>query len=89
MGQPAVTFDTFWEVYCNLRNKVEVAIPDDIATGFDQSISSEPVGEFALGHLRAPEVDMRNVVDVEDREGIDGDIFTCEFTVDNDRDQLY
>lgn len=90
LDQPVVTFDTFWEVYCDLRDRVEVVAPEDLVMGLSQSIFSEPAAAdpFALAHLNAPEIDMRNV-DVEGEEGHNGDIFSCEFTVDNDRDQLY
>jgi len=91
LGQPEVTFDAFWDIYRGLRDEVEAATPDNITAGLDQTMASEPVAEdpFALAHLKPPEINARNVVDVEDWEGGDSDVFTCEFTVDNDRDQLY
>lgn len=93
LGKPAVTFDKFWEVYCNLRDRVEEVISEDIVVSLNQSIFSESVveGPFALAHLKAPEIDMRNAVDVEgEGEGGDGnDIFHWNFTVDKDQDELY
>lgn len=91
LGQPVVTFDTFWEIYCDLRDKVEEAVSEDVAVGLSQIVHSDSTveGPFALAHLKAPKIDTRNGVDVEGRSGGDDDIFSCEFTVDNDRDELY
>ena len=92
LGCPAVTFESFWEVYCDLRDRVDAAIPLGIVTSLNQSIFSEPgEGEdvqFTLDHLKAPELDMRNAVDVD--EGEDGrDLLEISFTVDHNQDQLY
>ena len=90
LGQPKVTFDTFWAVYCGLRDEVEAATPREVATGLAQSIFDENATEdpFTLAHLKAPGVGVGKVVDVEDQEVGNDDIFTCEFTVEDDRDQL-
>ena len=92
LGCPAVTFDSFWQVYCDLRNKVDDAIPLDVVTSLNQSIFSEP-GEdedapFTLAHLKAPELDMRNVVDVDEAE-VEEDLLAVNFTIEDDQDQLY
>jgi len=86
-----VTFDAFWEIYCDLRDRVEAEVPEDTIMDLSQSIPSEPIaeGSFALENLKDPELDMRNAVDVEGEGEDNADIFSCEFTVDNDRDQLY
>lgn len=91
LGKPAVTSGTFWDIYCGLRDKVEGMIPEGIVAGFSQSIFSESIveGPFALAHLKTPEIDIRNAVDVEGEGGVNDDIFSCEFTVDNERDELY
>lgn len=80
LGCPAVTFESFWEVYCDLRDKVDAAVPLDVVTRLNQSILNEPgEGEdvlFALEHLKAPELDMSNVVDVNKEDGgNEGDLF--------------
>ena len=90
LDQPMLTYDTFWEVYYDLRDRVGEVITEDIIADlggsiFDQSAIESP---FALADLKAPEIDMRNAVDVEDGGG-DDDIFCFGFTVDNSRDQLY
>ena len=80
LGYPPVTFDTFWEVYLALRNEVEATIPLNVITSLNQSILNEPGGDgeegFAMAHMEAPELDSRNVVEVdedEDEDGIDED----------------
>lgn len=90
LGRPAVTFASFWKVYCDLRDKVDATIPLNVVTSLNQSILSEPgEGEdvpFALAHLKDPELDMRNAVDGgEDDEGL----FSISFSVDEGEDQLY
>ena len=94
LGWPPVTLESFWGVYCALRDEVDAVIPLDVVTSLNQSIFSEPgEGEdipFALEDLKAPELDMRNAVDVE--EGDEGDeegFFPVSFTVENDQEQLY
>ena len=72
---PSVTFGSFWEVYCALLEKVNSTISLDLVTNLNQSIITEP-GEdegvdFDLAHLKAPELDMRNAVEVDGDE--DGD----------------
>lgn len=90
MGHPAVEFESFWEIYCDLRDRVEATIPHSIVTSLNQSIFSEP-GEdedvpFTLAHLRAPKLDMRNAVDTD---GEDEDLPSVSFTIDDNQDQLY
>jgi hypothetical protein len=78
LGCPLVTIESFWEVYIALRDRVDDVIPLSLSTDLNQSIFSEP-GEaediqFTLNHLKAPELDMRNAVEVdEDGEVIDED----------------
>jgi hypothetical protein len=92
LGSPAVTFESFWGIYCGLRDKVDATIPLEVVTSLNQSIFSEPGEgedvEFALKDLKAPELDMRNAVDVDGSEDEDG-LFLVDFTVDDDQDQLY
>ena len=72
LGCPAVTFESFWKVYCDLHNRVDTVIPLGTVTSLNQSIHSEPgEGEdvpFSFEHLKSPELDMRNAVDVEEGE---------------------
>ena len=108
LGRPPVTFESFWNVYIDLRDRVDATIPLDIVTSLNQSIFSEHEEddhiEFALEHLKAPELDMRNAVEVDEEEedigeGTGGedvdvdengdDLFQVSFTLDIDQDQLY
>jgi hypothetical protein len=92
LGSPAVTFESFWGIYCGLRDKVDATIPLEVVTSLNQSIFSEPgegeEDEFALEDLKAPELDMRNAVDGDGSEDEDG-LFLVDFTVDDAQDQLY
>ena len=96
LGSPVVTFDSFWEVYCALHDKVDAAIPLEVVTSLDQTNPGEPEEQeavtFALAHLKAPELDMGgNSVDSD--VGGDGDedeeLTSVSFTNENDQDQLY
>jgi hypothetical protein len=95
LGQPVVTFESFWGVYCDLRDKVEAAIPPEIVTGLNESIFSEPGGDgdgsFALEGLKAPDLYTGNsiVIDVDPDVDVDEELFSISFTIDNDQDQLY
>ena len=92
LGCPPVTFDTFWEVYITLRDSVEAAISPSIVTSLSQSIFSEHEGEeeeFAMGHMKAPEFDSRNVIEVEDEEDVDEaweSVYEDEEGVDDDEE---
>ena len=58
LGNPKVTFDTFWDVYCELQDLVEVAIPGDITMTLSKSIRGDADGmlePFELVHLKEPE----------------------------------
>jgi hypothetical protein len=92
LGRPAVTFESFWEVYCDLRDKVDATIPLDVAASLNQSIFSEPEGgedvQFALANLKSPELDMRNAVDADEGEDEEG-LFHVSFTTEDNQDQLY
>lgn len=103
LGCPPVTFDSFWEVYCTLRDRVEATIPLNVITSLNQSIFSEPGEdedvEFTLAHLKAPELDMRNAVEVDESEKgeQEGDVdqeeneglFQISFSIEANQDQLY
>ena len=89
-------------------NRVDATIPLDVATSLNQSIFSEPEeGEdipFTLAHLKEPQLNMRNSVEVSEDEEMgkkgEGDIgedeeeggeglFQVSFPMDNDQDRLY
>ena len=104
LGQPTVTFKSFWKVYQDLRDEVDVMISPNIITILNQSIVGEAGeggdAEFALAYLKAPELDMRNAVEVDEEDdvknaaGVDGedekeDIPLVDFTIEDDEDQLY
>lgn len=90
LGRPTVTFKSFWEVYCDLRDVVDATIPPSTITGLSQSISSEPGEdvEFTMADLASPELNVRNAVDIDER-GDEEEGFLVSFTVDDDQDQLY
>lgn len=92
LGRPVVTFESFWEVYRDLRDEVDTTIPLNVVTSLNQSASSDPGEdegiEFTLAHLRAPELNMRNAVDANEEE-VEDFVSPVSFTVDNDQDQLY
>ena len=58
MEKPEVNFDTFWDVYRELRDLVEIAVPGDVTEALSESTrdgdgTPEP---FALAHLKEPDL---------------------------------
>ena len=92
LGCPDITYESFWQVYCDLRDKVDGVVPLSIITGLSHSILSEPAGAedvpFALAHLKAPDLDQRNSVEVDEEEGQE-DLHSIAFTIEDEEDQLY
>ena len=77
-------------------------ISPEVISSLNQSIVGESGGgedvEFALTHLKKPELDMRNAVEVrgkdeEDLVEVEGedeeDLLMISFTDEEDQDQLY
>lgn len=88
LGNPEVTFDTFWDVYCELQDLVEVAIPGDIAMTLSESIRGDADGmlePFELVHLKEPE--FKGIEDDENEE--EDDAPYVDFTNEEDEDQLF
>lgn len=90
MGKPDVTFDTFWYVYCGLRDLVEIAVPSDVVITLSENTRDDADGvldSFALAHLGEPELEgiMVEVDDID--EDIEG-VIRVEFTNEEGGDQL-
>ena len=89
---PTVTFKSFWDVFQDLCDEVNAMISPDVINSLNQSIvgesgEGEDVG-FALAHLKDPELDMRNAVEVDEEEE-EEDLPLISFTIEDDQDQLY
>jgi len=72
LGKPEVNFETFWDVYCGLRDLVGVAVPGNVTVTLSESTGDGDNGmlePFALAHLK--ELDLG--VDGEGSEGYDED----------------
>lgn len=88
LGELTVELESFWDVYRQLRDLVELAVPDVVAATLGESIADdddsapEPI-EFAL--------DDAEFDDDEDGEDDDdeGEMFCVDFTNEEDEDQLY
>jgi hypothetical protein len=88
LGKPEVTFETFWDVYCELWDLVEVAVPEDVTMTLGESIRSD-VGmkePFELVDLEEPQ--LGHVVESEDDGGED-EVPCVDFTNEKGRDQLF
>lgn len=60
LGKPEVNFKTSWNVYCNLWDPVETAVPGVMVGTFSESIMDNggDVPEFfALAHLKKPNLE--------------------------------
>ena len=81
-------------MFQDLRDEVNAMISPDVVSSLNQSIvgeAGEDEGvEFALAHLKNPELDMRNAaeVDGEDDEE-EEDLPMISFTIEGVQDQLY
>ena len=92
IGCPPVTIESFWQVYCDLRDRVDVAIPLNVVTTLNQSIFSEPGDdediEFSLAHLKAPDLGMLKSVEVDEdggnEEGYIGEEYIDEGYIDEE-----
>ena len=95
LGKPVVTFDTFWDVYCELRNRVEVAVPGDVVVAIGESFRDDTGGSlelpgssesFALAHMKEPVLGGIGVDENEEEDG--GGLVLCiDFTNEEDMDQ--
>ena len=94
LGCPTVTFKSFWEVFQDLCDEVNAMISPDVVSSLNQSIFGEDGEgegvdvEFALAHLKNPELDMRNAAEV-DGEDEEEDLPMISFTIEDAQDQLY
>jgi len=91
LGKPDITFDTFWDVYRELRELVDTAVPDDLVVALSESFRDDTDGApepFALAHMKEPE--LRGIgVDLGENEGIQDGALFVDFTIEEDRDQLF
>ena len=96
LGKPVVDFHTFWDVYCKLRDLVEITVPDVVVETLSESITDDSSGvsePFAFAHLKKPvlgdivvdEVDEGEFGENED----EGEVLHVDFTNEEDRDELY
>ena len=89
LGEPEVTFDTFWDVYCGLWDLLEMAVPDGVVTTLNESIRNDVGGAkepFELADLEEPDLE----VIVDDENGDSEDEAPCvDFTNEIGKDQLF
>ena len=99
LGEPEVNFETFWDVYCRLRDLVENSIPDDVAETLRENVvdddesTPEPEGFSQMkepvvgdtGVERGRNDNEDKVVEDEDSE----EVLRVDFTDDEDDDELY
>lgn len=84
LGEPEVNFDTFWDVYSELRDLVEIAIPDSVVGTLGRSIEADIVGESEADVACESEVD--EIVEDGDDEV---EIPLVDFTNEEGLDELY
>lgn len=88
LGKPKVTYDTFWNVYRELRDLVEITVPGDIITtlsGSTRSDADRVLEPPEFTHLKEPELG-----GIEVEEDDDGNLVPCvDFTDEEGRDQLF
>lgn len=83
MGKPAVTFDTFWEVYNELRDLVEVAVPIGIVETLAEGVQKSDVSEqFSFAHMKDPVIEGIQI------EGEEGGAFFVDFSDEENDDEL-
>lgn len=77
LGKPEVNTEKFWDVYHRLRDLVEIAVPDDVTATLGESIRDDgDVGKQDVG-----------VDEDEDEDG--GGVLHVDFTIEEDRDELF
>lgn len=91
LKKPVVNFDTFWDVYCDLRDLVETVVPDDLMVTLTESIRDDDDGvpeSFTFAHMNEP--DLGGVeADVDGDEDIEDGALYVDFTIEEGRDQLF
>ena len=92
LGKPEVNFKTFWDVYRELRDLVEVTVPGDITVALSERDNGDsPLEPFALEHLKEPDLRVSGDGDDEDEdedEG-EGEVLRVVFTNEEDMDELF
>lgn len=88
LGKPEVNFGTFWDVYCGLRDLVEITVPSDVTVTLSDSIRDDDhqVEPFALAYLNEPDLGDDGGEDGDDDEG---GVLCVAFTHEEDGDELF
>jgi len=91
LEKPEVTFNNFWDVYCELRDLVGAVVPDDLTVLLSESILDDADGApepFALADLKEP--DLGGVrIDTDENEDIQDEALYVDFTLEEGIDQLF
>jgi hypothetical protein len=88
LGKPQVTFGTFWDVYCQLRDLVDTAVPGDVVVTLGTTIRDDDDGvpvPFALDKLQEQNLEDEGGED----EGEGDEPLRVDFTHEEGRDELF
>lgn len=94
MEKPEVNLDTFWDVYCELQDLLEIAVPGDITEALNESTrDGDDVSEpFALAHLKEPDLQgeqEQGEQEEQEQEEEQEEVLCVDFTNEEDGDELF